>query len=167
MKRTRQEAQERVRGRRLIRVFGASVALVCAFSQHAAEISPPASEWRSYCQSYLAALDQSAEASDLDITYCIGVTKGLLNGMRIGAQLGALSFGSRLAVQYELDPDEVFKLFQGQPPAQLLGVCSPPDQATQDFVRVTLRHLEDHPGHAERPIAEVMYEALRDAYPCD
>jgi hypothetical protein len=133
----------------------------------AAEISPPASEWRSYCQTYLAAVDDTADASDLDITYCIGVTKGLLNGMRIGAQLGALSFGSRLAVQYELDADEVFKLFQGQAPAQLLGVCSAPDQVTQDFVRVTLRHLENNPGHLQRPIAEVMYEALRDAYPCD
>ncbi|HET9694631.1 MAG TPA: hypothetical protein VFP48_09600, partial [Steroidobacteraceae bacterium] len=84
------------------------------------DISPPAKEWRSYCQSYLKALEGDTSASDLDVTYCVGVTKGLLSGLRVGAQLGALSFGSRLAVRYELDADEVFKVFQEQDPSRLL-----------------------------------------------
>lgn len=131
------------------------------------EVSPPASEWRSYCQAYERALDGDASASDLDVTYCLGVTKGLLNGMRVGSQLGALSFGSRLAVKYELDPDEVFKLFQGQEPSRLLGVCSPSSTTTPDYVRAVLTHLEKRPGDLKRPIAEVFYEALQLNYPCN
>src|SRR5512144_1478467 len=71
------------------------------------DISPPAREWRSYCQSYMKAIDGDANASDLDATYCVGVTKGLLTGMRVGSQIGALSFGSRIAVDKKLDPDEI------------------------------------------------------------
>ena len=129
-------------------------------------LSPPASEWRSYCQSYIKAVEGDTKISDLDITYCLGVTKGLLNGMRIGSQLGALSFGSRLAVQYKLDPDEVFKRFQEQDPSRLLGVCAPAAQTTPDHVRTVLKRLEKVPADAKRPIAEVFYEALQEAYPC-
>ena len=129
-------------------------------------LSPPASEWRSYCQSYIKAVDGDTTISDLDITYCLGVTKGLLNGMRIGSQLGALSFGSRLVVQYKLDPDEVFKHFQQQDPSRLLGVCAPAAQTTPDYVRAVLKRLEKVPADAKRPIAEVFYEALQEAYPC-
>jgi hypothetical protein len=131
------------------------------------EVSPPASEWRSYCQSYIKAVDGDTTINDLDITYCLGVTKGLLNGLRIGAQLGALSFGSRMAVNYKLDPDEVFKLFQAQDPARLLGVCAPPAQATPDYVRAVLKHLEKNPDAVKRPISEVFYEALQATYPCN
>ena len=34
------------------------------------------------------------------------------------------------------------------------------------FVRPVLAPLEKNPGDAERPIAEVFYEALSAAYPC-
>ena len=146
----------------------ATLVLLFASSAEAADdVSPPASEWRSYCQSYIKAVDGDTTINDLDITYCLGVTKGLLNGLRIGAQLGALSFGSRMAVNYKLDPDEVFKLFQAQDPARLLGVCAPPAQATPDYVRAVLKHLEKNPDAAKRPISEVFYEALQAAYPCN
>jgi hypothetical protein len=131
------------------------------------EISPPASEWRSYCSAYMKALEGDATASDLDVTYCLGVTKGLLNGMRVGSQLGALSFGSQLAVTYKLDSDQVFKLFEKQTPAQLLRVCAPPTFTASEYVRTVLRHLDKNPDDAKRPIAEVMYEALQAAYPCN
>jgi hypothetical protein len=143
------------------------VAAGFAAPAQADDTSPPASEWRSYCQTYIKAVDGDATASDLDVTYCLGVTKGLLNGLRIGSQLGALSFGSRLAVQYKLDPDEVFKAFQAQDPARLLGVCAPPTHTTPDYVRTVLRHIEKNPEAAKRPIAEVFYEALQTAYPCN
>jgi hypothetical protein len=131
------------------------------------DVSPPASEWRGYCQAYLKALDGDATASDLDVTYCLGVTKGLLTGMRIGSQIGALSFGSRLAIRYELDPDEVFKLFQSVDRSALLGICSPAASTTPDYVRALLAHLEKKPDDLARPIAEVFYEGLEAAYPCD
>ena len=133
---------------------------------HAQEAEPKASEWRSYCESYLKELSGEPGASDLDVTYCIGMTQGLLNGMRVGSQLGALSMGSLLAVKYEHDPEEVFKLFEAQPQNRLLGICSPAGTATREYVRVVLDHLSKNAGDAQRPIAEVMYEALQAAYPC-
>ena len=133
----------------------------------AQELSPPASEWRSYCKTYVKALEGDATASDLDVTYCLGVTKGLLNGMRVGSQLGALSFGSRLAIKYKLNTDEVFQLFQQESPSQLLRICSPPAYTTPDYVRTVLAYLDKNPDDAKRPIAEVFYEALQAAYPCN
>jgi hypothetical protein len=130
------------------------------------EVSPPAKEWRSYCQSYMKALEGDSDSSDLDVTYCLGVTKGLLSGLRVGAQLGALSFGSRVAIQNELDPDAVFRQFQAQDPSRLLGICAPASATTPDFIRPTLAQLAKNPGDAERPIAEVFYEALAATYPC-
>ena len=140
--------------------------LGAATMARADDVSPPAKEWRSYCRSYMNALEGDASASDLDVTYCLGVTKGLLSGLRVGAQLGALSFGSRIAVQHQLDADAIFKQFQEQDPSRLLGVCPPAAATTPDFVRPVLAQLEKNPGDAERPIAEVFYEALSTAYPC-
>ena len=130
------------------------------------DVSPPASEWRGYCSAYVAALDGKAEVSDLDVTYCLGMTKGLLNGLRIGAQIGALSFGSRIAVRYQLDPDEVFKLFQQQDPGRILGVCSPATLNAADYVRAVLAHLEKNPADRQRPIGEVFFEGLQATWPC-
>jgi len=151
--------------RRLMSIV-ACAALTAPGPAAAQDISTPASEWRSYCSTYLAAVDGNAEASDLDITYCLGVTKGLLNGLRIGSQIGALSFGSRLAVRYELDPDEVFKAFQQQDPARILGICSPDTLNASDYVRAVLAYLDRKPGSAQRPIGEVFFEGLQETYPC-
>ena len=131
------------------------------------DVSPPASEWRGYCSAYVAALDGKSEVSDLDVTYCLGMTKGLLNGLRIGAQIGALSFGSRVAVRYKLDPDEVFKLFQQQDPGHILGICSPATLNAADYVRAVLAHLEKNPADLQRPIGEVFFEGLQATWPCN
>jgi hypothetical protein len=151
-------------------LFGACVAFGTAAgiasTSRAEDISPPAKEWRSYCQSYMKAIDGDTSASDLDVTYCVGVTKGLLTGMRVGSQIGAVSFGSRIAVKKEIDPDEVFKLFQAQDPAHLLGICAPSTATMPDYVRPVLAKLDKNPGDAQRPIAEVFYEAVSAAYPC-
>jgi hypothetical protein len=130
------------------------------------DVMPPAKEWRSYCQSYMKAIDGDTNASDLDVTYCVGVTKGLLNGLRVGAQIGALSFGSRVAVKQKIDPDEIFKLFQAEDPAHLIGICAPASPSLPDLIRPVLAQLDKNPGDAERPIAEVFYEAVSAAYPC-
>ena len=132
----------------------------------AQDVSLPAREWKSYCGAYLAAIDGTAEASDLDVTYCLGVTKGLLSGLRLGSQIGALSFGSRLAVANELDPDEVFKQFQLQDPAQLLGICSPASLGAADYVRAVLAYLEQNPSSLERQVGEVFFDGLEAAFPC-
>jgi hypothetical protein len=155
--------------RRTRGLHGTMLVLAAALGAGAAgaqELSPPASEWRSYCETYLKALDGDAAASDLDVTYCLGVTKGLLNGLRVGSQIGALSFASRIAVEYKLDPDAVFQLFQTQEPARLLGICSPASNGAPDYVRAVLAHLAGHPDDLKRPIAEVFFEGLQATYPC-
>ena len=156
---------------RIVSAFAASllggVLVAGPGSVQAQEMSPPASEWRGYCKAYLEAIDRDAQGNDLDITYCLGVTKGLLNGLRIGSQIGALSFGSRLAIRYQLDADEVFKLFQTQEPSRLLGICSLPTTPAVDYVRTVLAHLERNPKDLQRPIGEVFFEGLQQAYPCN
>jgi Rap1a immunity proteins len=132
----------------------------------AEETWPPASEWRGYCQAYLQALDGGAKGNDLDVTYCLGTTKGLLNGLRVGSQVGALSFGSRLAVKYQLDADEVFKEFQRVEPSLLMGVCAPAGTSAADFVRAVMSHLERNPADLQQPIGEVFFEGLQLAWPC-
>jgi len=129
-------------------------------------ISPPAKEWRDYCQAYVKSIDGDTKVSDLDVTYCVGMTKGLLTGLRVGAQIGALSFGSHLAVTNDLDPDKVFQTFQSHDPARLIGICAPATLALPDYVKPVLASMEKNPGDGARPIAEVFYEALSDTYPC-
>lgn len=148
-------------------LFTVALSLIAVTASAADEVSPPASEWRGYCQAYVKALDGDKTVSDLDVTYCLGVTKGLLTGLRIGSQIGALSFASHIAIKYELDPDEVFKLFQTQDPSRLLGICSPATLATPEYVRAVLRYLEKNPEDLKRPIAEVFYDALQATYSCN
>ena len=128
--------------------------------------APLAREWASYCRGYMKALGGDATASDLDVTYCVGVTQGLLNGMRVGSQIGALNMGSQLALKYKLDPDEIFKMFTEQPPGRLLGICSPSGVPTREQVQTVLEHLDKRPADLERPISEVLYEVLQAKYPC-
>jgi hypothetical protein len=149
------------------RVLVGALALVTGAAATAQDKPQAASEWRGYCQVYLKALDGDAATSDLDVTYCLGITQGLLNGLRVGSQVGALSFGSLIAVRYQLDPDEVFKLFQTQSQQRLLGVCSPASASTADYVRGVVAHLDRNPDDLQRPIGEVFFEGLQATYPCD
>jgi hypothetical protein len=140
--------------------------LLPATSAVAEDTAPPAREWASYCRGYMKALEGDATASDLDVTYCVGVTQGLLNGMRVGSQLGALGMGSQIALKYKLDPDEVFKMFSEQPPGRLLGICTPAGIATREHVQSVLEHLDKQPADLQRPISEVLYEVLQAKHPC-
>jgi hypothetical protein len=140
--------------------------LLPATSAVAEDTAPPAREWASYCRGYMKALEGDATASDLDVTYCVGVTQGLLNGMRVGSQLGALGMGSLIALKYKLDPEEVFKMFSEQPPGRLLGICTPAGIATREHVQSVLEHLDKQPADLQRPISEVLYEVLQAKHPC-
>lgn len=144
----------------------AVAALATVGSARAQDAAPRASEWRGYCQTYLKALEGDKAAADLDVTYCLGVTRGLVNGLAVGSQVGALSFGSLLAIRYQLDPDAVFKLFQTQRTSQMLGICSPATAQTVDYVRAVLGYLERDRDALQRPIGEVFVDALQEAWPC-
>ncbi len=148
-------------------VIAAVAALAGGATARAQETSPPASEWHGYCQTYLKAIEGDKSAPDLDVTYCLGVTRGLVNGLNIGSQVGALSFGSLLAIRYQIDPDAVFKLFQTQKASQVLGVCAPAAAQTVDYVRAVLGYIERNRDALQRPIGEVFYDGLQDAWPCD
>jgi len=65
----------------LVVPFAAATAFAAEPGKPSQDISPPASEWRSYCSAYMKAVEGDATASDLDVTYCLGVTKGLLNSL--------------------------------------------------------------------------------------
>ena len=147
-------------------VLVAAAALAAGGTAQAQEVSPPASEWRSYCQTYLKALEGDKSAPDLDVTFCLGMTRGLVNGLNVGSQVGALSFGSLLALRYQIDPNDVFKLFQTQKPSQILGLCSPANVQTADYVRAVLAYLDRNRDALQRPIGEVFYDGLQEAWPC-
>jgi len=144
----------------------AASALAGGATARAQEVSPPASEWHGYCQTYLKAIEGDKAAPDLDVTYCLGVTRGLVNGLNVGSQVGALSFGSLLAIRYQIDPDEVFKLFQTQKAPRILGICTPVAVQTVDYVRAVLGYIERNRDALQRPIGEVFYDGLQEAWPC-
>jgi hypothetical protein len=132
------------------------------------EISPPTgADWQTHCKGYLRALEGDPKADDFDVTYCIGATQGMLNGLRIGSQLGALSLGSTLAVTFDLDPQQVFAVFESRAPEDLLQICSPADATVADYVRTIDAYLDEHPDKGTNPLAEVFFEALQAKWPCD
>lgn len=143
-----------------------AAAVLAGGTARAQEVSTPASEWRGYCQTYLKALEGDKSAPDLDVTFCLGMTRGLINGLNVGSQVGALSFGSLLAIRYQIDPDDVFKLFQTQKASQTLGICSPASAQTADYVRAVLGYLDRNRDALQRPLGEVFVDALQEAWPC-
>ena len=142
--------------------------LIFAFADPArADVTPPTgADWQSHCKGYLRALEGDPKADDFDVTYCIGATQGMLNGLRIGSQLGALSLGSTLAVTFALDPREVFAVFESRTPEDLLQICAPADASVADYVLVIDAYLDEHPDKAANPLAEVFFEALQAQWPC-
>ncbi len=129
--------------------------------------TPTAAEWQRSCEAYVQALQGVPQGDDLEVTYCLGMTLGLLEGMRLGAQLGALNFGSQLAVTYQLDPAAVFGLFQGRSAGSLLQVCPPQGVGLRANVLAVHGYLAQNPEAGSRPVTEVFYEALQSAFPCD
>lgn len=142
------------------------VATLAAFETYASITPPTGAEWQSHCKGYLRALDGDPKADDFDVTYCIGMTQGMLNGLRIGSQLGALSLGSTLAVTFDLDPQQVFGVFESRTPEDLLQICSPDSAGVADYVRVIDAYLDETPAKRTAPLAEVFFEALQAEWPC-
>jgi hypothetical protein len=132
-----------------------------------AEVTPPTgADWQVHCKGYLRALEGDPKADDFDVTYCIGATQGMLNGLRIGSQLGALSLGSTLAVTFDLDPKAVFAVFESRTAEDLLQICSPAEANVAEYVRVIDAYLDEHPDRGTNALAEVFFEALQAKWPC-
>ncbi len=128
--------------------------------------TPTAAEWQRSCEAYVQALQGIPQGDDLEVTYCLGMTLGLVEGMRLGAQLGALNFGSELAVDYALDPGEVFQRFQARSAGSLLQICPPDGVGLRAYVLAVHGFLAQNTSAATRPVTEVFFEALQSAFPC-
>jgi hypothetical protein len=152
---------------RCVIVIQAVLMIAAACSAQADVASPNGTEWQAHCKGYLRALDGDPTADDFDVTYCIGMTQGLLSGLRTGSQLGALSLGSTLAVTYDLDPDAVFRVFESRTPAQLLQICTPVNATVADHVRIIDAYLDRERAQVDLPLAEIFFAALQEKWPCE
>jgi hypothetical protein len=137
-----------------------------AAQQRTSLSAPTGGEWRRSCEAYMQALQGTAKGEDMEVTYCLGLTLGLVEGMRLGSQLGALNFGSQLAVAHQLDPGAVFAQFQRRSAASLLQVCPPEGVGLRGYVTAVHAWLGNHTAALERPVTEVFFEALQAAFPC-
>ncbi len=128
--------------------------------------TPTAREWQTSCEAYVQALQGIPQVDDLEVTHCLGLTLGLVEGMRLGSQLGALNFASELTVAFGLDPNQVFELFQRRTASSLLEICPPGGVGLKAYVIAVHGYLANHPEDAQRPVTEVFFEALQSAFPC-
>lgn len=128
--------------------------------------APTAGEWQRSCEAYMQALQGTVRGDDMEVTYCLGLTLGLVEGMRLGSQLGALNFGSQLSVAHQLDPGEVFARFRARSADSLLQVCPPEGVGLRAYVTAVHGFLAGNPQARERPVTEVFFEALQQAFPC-
>ena len=125
-----------------------------------------ASDWRDDCRAYVDILAGEAGGDDLDVTYCIGQSQGIVEGLRTGSRIGAVGMASSLTVTLGLDRDEVFAVFQSLSADRLLGICRPDDAGNSAVIRSVWDYLEAHPDKAALPVTALFFEALQDAYPC-
>jgi hypothetical protein len=128
---------------------------------------PTAAEWRRHCDEYSGELGGATKSDDLAVTYCIGLTAGVVAGLRLGSQLGALGMASRLTVAYNLDSKAVFESFRQATPETLMQVCPPPGMLLRDYVLLVQSYLKLHRNEGQRPLPDVFFEALQASYPCD
>lgn len=123
-------------------------------------------EWQADCAAYIGVLTGTGDGDDLEITYCMGQTLGIVGGLETGSRIGALSMASILAVLTGLDRDKVFQIFNEVSTEDLLGYCTPPDHSGSQYIRVVADYLGRNPDKGELPVTMVFFEALQEAYPC-
>jgi hypothetical protein len=131
------------------------------------ELKPPSgADWRRHCDEYLGELGGRPKTDDLAVTYCIGLTSGVLAGLKLGSQLGAIGMASRLTAAFGLDSKQVFEEFRKTTPETLMQFCPPAGLALHDYVMLVHGYLKGHAEAAPRPLPDVFFKALQEAYPC-
>jgi Rap1a immunity proteins len=153
----------------------ASIGAACALlstagfsaAQNADLVTPTAGEWQRNCDAYVRAVQGEEGTSDLDVTWCLGMTSGMLNGLRLGSQLGALNMASRMTVTYGLQSRDVFEVFQQQTPESLLQVCVPKGIKMREYIETVHKYIGKTADVTERPLNEVFFEALQERFVCD
>jgi hypothetical protein len=140
--------------------------LVLAMEASAEQPPRSAGEWRQDCRALVEALRGGEPGDDLDITYCVGQTEGIVAGLATGSRIGAVGMASRLTLAYGLDRAQVFEMFEKTSAEDLLGICLPADLRTGAQVLVVADFLDANPASAELPVTAVFFEALQARFPC-
>jgi hypothetical protein len=147
-------------------VAAACLGAVLSFPAAAPAAIATAADWQADCAAYIAILSGTGGGDDLDITYCLGQTLGIVAGFETGSRIGALSMASLLTVLLGLDGEKVFELFGETTDEELLGYCEEEETSGSRYIMILADYLERFPDKRELPVAAVFFEALQDAFPC-
>ena len=142
------------------------LAALLAWGPAMGETGATAAEWRRDCAPYVKILQGEEGGDDIDLAYCAGLTQGVLSGLATGSQIGALSMGSILVVQYELDSQAVFESFSQRTEAELLRFCVPAEAPTSTVIQTVYAFLGDNPDRLTDSVAAVFFSALQEKFPC-
>lgn len=125
-----------------------------------------AQEWYEACTVFMNVLTGSGQGSDAEISYCVGQTEGVVNALRTGAQIGAISFAGILTVEAGMNEKAVFELFKRTDPNRLLNICMPPGTQTATQIEAIYRYYEKRTDKAGLPVTALFYDALQERFPC-
>jgi len=125
-----------------------------------------AAGWYSDCRAYIGILRGTSDGDDLEVTYCMGQTLGIVEGLETGSRIGALSMASLMALLLGLNSEEVFNVFKDASSEDLLGYCAPEKQTGSAYILVVADYLDRNPASMEVSSTAAFFEALREAYPC-
>lgn len=135
---------------------------------HAGLAAPAtAGEWYADCEAYIAVLSGTGDADDLELTYCMGQTIGIVSGLETGTRIGAVSMASLLTVLLGLDGNRVLELLSDTSDEELLRYCVPDELGSSQTITVVADFLGQNPQKTDLPVTAVFFEALQDAYPCN
>lgn len=138
--------------------------VVAAPAAHAEETT--AAGWYADCRAYVGILRGTSDGDDLEVTYCMGQTLGIVEGLRTGSRIGALSMASLMSVLLGLNSEEVFNVFKDASTEDLLGYCVPEDQPGSAYILTVADYLDRNPDSLQVSATAAFFEALREAYPC-
>ncbi len=145
----------------------ACLALLWSYPAPTSAAVATAADWQADCAAYIAILSGTGGGDDLDITYCLGQTLGIVAGFETGSRIGALSMASLLTVLLGLDGEKVFELFGETTDEELLGYCEEEETSGSRYIMILADYLERFPDKGELPVTAVFFEALQDAFPCE
>jgi len=126
-----------------------------------------ARDWKNGCNAYVEMLRNDGDADDVQITSCVAKSMGISQGLATGSKIGAISMSSALVVTFELDQQQVFKMFSERNAASLLQVCMPRDTGAREKIEAVYDYLEARPEKLDQPMAAAFFEGLQARWPCD
>lgn len=125
-----------------------------------------AAGWYADCRAYVGILRGTSDGDDLEVTYCMGQTLGIVEGLRTGSRIGALSMASLMSLLLGLNSEEVFNVFKDATTEDLLGYCVPEDQPGSAYILTVADYLDRNPASLQVSATAAFFEALREAFPC-